>query len=85
MKGTLTFMINSYARTLEEIREHFEGCEVKEHETHSFCIEVPLEIDPDNPYKAMEEYQSETGEDCFEVFTIKLEDGQTFTEEEYED
>ena len=83
MKGTLTFSAHTF-RPSEKVRNDYEGCEVEEVEPQTFHITVPLEVDPENPYKAMEDYQAETGEDCWEVFTIKLEDGSEFTEEDYE-
>jgi len=84
MKGTLTYMIHTF-RPSEEIRKTFKDCVVQEIEPQTFQITASVDVDPENPYKAMEEYQAETGEDCFEVFTIRTEDGKEYTEEEYED
>jgi hypothetical protein len=83
-KGTLTWS-RSTSATIEEVKRDYPDAEVEEIEFEYFHITVPLEnIDPVNPYLAMEQYQTETGEDCWEVFTIRLENGLTFTEEKYE-
>jgi len=82
MKGTLTYSVGS-DRGLEEIKENYKGCKVEELEPNNYHIIVDLEFDPKRPFKAMENFQEESGEDCSEIFSIELENGISFTEEDY--
>ncbi len=82
MKGTLTFSVQT-SRTLEELKEQYPEATINSQEEGSFEIVEPLEnIDPNSPLQAYEAYLEETGEDCFDVFTMRLENGKTFTEED---
>lgn len=82
MKGTLIFSVQT-SRTLEELQEQYPQATINLLEEGSYEIIEPMDnIDPQNPLQAYEAYLEETGEDCFEVFTITLENGKTFTEED---
>ena len=83
MKGHLFFSIGT-SRTLEEVQKDCQGCSVLEIKPETFEIAIELEFDPDDPYEAMNHWLSKTGHDA-DVFTIVLRDGQTFTEEDYEE
>jgi hypothetical protein len=85
MKGTLTFSVGT-SRNREELQQQHPNAEISVVDEELFHITVPLEdIDPENPYAARERFEAETGEDCWEVFTIRLENGQEFTEETQEE
>jgi hypothetical protein len=84
MKGRILFSIGT-SRGYYKLQTDFPTADIEKIESGVYHLTVPIEnIDPENPALAVQTFREESGQDL-EVFTLTLENGQVFTEENEED